>query len=302
MRTCALRSHLPEGDELLRELSRTPYRFARPVDLLVSTKSGVLKNTLRTRHTWCGQLPWDSAVEISNDMCVAAPEFAFLQLSLKLSLEELTFLGFELCGSYAMPTRGYQGTVGIPCLQATTPDRLKRYLSNPALDSAHGIVRARCAASFVTEASNSPRESAMVMLLCMPRRYGGYGIPLPRMNAPVLVPPSLRNVVGREWFSIDAYWQSNGFGIEYDGREGHLGENNVSRDYLRANALEALGITVSAISNSQIVDHSAFNLFANQVKRRLGVRESTSGSAPWREKHRQLRHVVLTTHGWDSRV
>jgi hypothetical protein len=300
VRSCLLCEQVPSDAELQTSLERAPCSLAEPLDLLASTDGSAWQTPRRTRHSWRGPLSHDSAVKIAHGVYVAAPEFLYLQLSMRYELELLTLLGYELCGSYALPVRCHGGSGSYPCMQATTAARFRRYLSSPALDHVHGIVRARRAASFVTETSNSPRESAMIMLLCLPRRYGGYGIELPSMNVPIDVPTKLERVIGRKWFSIDAYWPAARYGVEYDGMEGHTGSANVARDYVRGNALSAMGITVSTISAAQLGNPAMFHVFASQVCRALGVRlRRPSNESAWKERNARLRSAVLNAHRWE---
>jgi hypothetical protein len=272
-----------------------------PIDLLVSSKDSHCSTSSRTRHVWNGKLPIGSAFQIDSTTYVASPEFLFLQLAGSFDLQRLTLLGFELCGSYTTRVRGHFGSDGSACMQATTAERLRNYLGNPLLDSSYCIDRARKAAANVTEISNSPRESAMVMLLSFPKRLGGYGLPLPHMNVPLYVPTKLRKVTGRDWFSVDAFWPEHQFGAEYDGCAWHTGEQNVTRDYSRANALHAMGIEVQTITNAQIMNEREFDLFARQIAHGLGIRLRIAGDvSSWRKKNRSLRKMVLTAHGWDA--
>ncbi|MEE8716997.1 MAG: hypothetical protein SOI24_08170 [Coriobacteriales bacterium] len=292
---------LPNDSELRDACRKMPYMLTAPIDLLSTTKRSHGSTSMRTRHVWSGPLPRGSFVQISPGMHVASPEFLFLQLAQRISPQRLTLLGYELCGSYCMPVRGHHGTDGSTCLQATSVTRLSEYLARHELDGCHGINVARQVASNVVGFSNSPRESAMVMLLCLPKKLGGYGLPRPRMNAVVYIPQHLRAIAGRAWFSIDALWRDRRFGVEYDGGVGHRGESNIARDYSRANALLALGYNVETISNAQISDERSFDLFAHQVARSLGVRLRFEGSREaWRSKNRALRGEVLSAHRWGN--
>jgi hypothetical protein len=298
-RSVTLGQRLPSDEEMTRLCQGPLSGLEAPIDMLASTGESCALTKLRKRFIWSGPLPRNSAVQIAPGVLVATPEFLFLQLSRTLTLPRLTLLAYELCGSYALPVRSQPGSGEWTCQQATSVERLRDYLEKPELDHAYGIRQARKSIGFVTEISHSPRESAMVMLLCLPSAFGGYGLPLPRMNAPVYVPSNQRHIVGREWFSIDAYWPDCRFGIEYDGREAHRGSKQVERDYSRANALSTLGCRMSSITNAQISDESSFDLFAHQTAHKLGIRlRIRRNYRQWLQSRRTLRSTVLGTHGW----
>jgi hypothetical protein len=288
------------SDDGLELLDRGIFaKLKRPVDLLASSDESRGLTEMRRRHTWSGSLPRGSAV-YAQGAYVATPEFVFLQLARRYPLPLLALLGYELCGSYSMPVGAHPGTDGDPCLPATNIASLRKFLDKSELDLVHGIRRARQAASYVAETSDSPRESAMVILLCFPKRQGGYGLPLPSMNALVSVPAELHNATGRRNVVLDAYWPTQRCGAEYDGRIGHSGDANMLRDYDRASVINAMGIKVSTISGEQIRDARAFDLFSQHLAHDLSFHlRRPENPRTWASKNRALRHAVLLAHSWE---
>ena len=88
-------------------------------------------------------------------------------------IEKLIQLGFELCGTYDTTNGDVR-----ECAPLTTVDRLDAFLAS--LGPMHGKKNASYALRYVANNSASPRETALAMLLCLPYRMGGYGIPMPQ--------------------------------------------------------------------------------------------------------------------------
>ncbi|MBR3689823.1 MAG: hypothetical protein IKL97_01820 [Eggerthellaceae bacterium] len=150
------------------------------------------------------------------------------------------------------------------------------------------------ALDYVVGGSGSPRETALVMLLCLPMRYGGFGLPWPDLN--------LRLDLGAEgtrfWGGKNAYdlvWRDARVVVEYDGADSHAGEAVAERDSLRYDALVAANYTALTVSRSQLANVKQFYDIAHVLAGKLGVRLRFRDEG-FRARHVCLRQVVLGRH------
>ena len=72
------------------------------VDVLTDLHSGCHSSTLIRPRLWTRKLPLGSTVEIYDEVCVASPELAMLQLAARASLPLTIMMASELCGSFAV--------------------------------------------------------------------------------------------------------------------------------------------------------------------------------------------------------
>lgn len=270
-----------------------------PVDLLVPTPQNRRKSSLRTCHIWGSPMPSASFVPLIGGVHLAMPEFVFLQLAPRLSLPRLIMLGFEACGFYGAPRPGCLAT--DRCMPLTSVGRLQRFVDTAG--GAYGVKRARSALRFVLDGSASIMESAMVVLACLPRSHGGYGLPLPTMNPRIDVPATKRELLGRSWVTCDAFWPEARFALEYDGRRDHTGNDNLMRDYARASDLVALGIATDTITKETLFNTHQFDKTVRKVAKSIGYKlNARDFGTTWHRKREELRDdIIAYLHEHDSR-
>lgn len=239
-------------------------------------------------HVMTGTAATSHFYKIAKGVYVTSPEAAFVQAAAVLQVEHLIQLGFELCGTYRksplfeggcafdQPVLANVAALGT-CLEVTP--------------GARGVATARRALPYVLAASASPMETVVVMLLCLPQRWGGYGLPLPQMNHPVSIPSGVRGVgVGRT-ARCDLYWKSAKLDVEYDGRV-HDAPSEHARDAARRTALGYKGITVITVRREQVYSQVEFDKVVVALRRHLGVRARPHAS-DWRRNTRKLRAAIL---------
>ena len=168
--------------------------------------------TVRPKH-----LPDGSFIEIScpglnpNDrLLVASPELCFAQMSTRLSFERLVLLGFEFCGTYMIDKSAEFGQRSREPL--TTADSILAYVSKNT--NMKGLIRARQAARYIIDRSNSPMESKIAIIASLPFMYGGYAMSGLELNAVIKAP-------SRTMF-VDGLWKKEKLIIEYDSDLSHL--------------------------------------------------------------------------------
>ena len=154
----------------------------------------------------------------------------------------------------------------------------------------------------ILDQSASPRESALALLLFLPKRLGGYEIPRGILNK------RLSSTAIEDGHDIipDILWSDERTTIEYEGVLDHDGESNLPRDARRKNRLIKFGYKVISVTNSQLQSIRDTDEIAWQTCKHLGLRwRKPRGSYDWRERQTQLRKALALRadqtdfDGWD---
>ena len=184
----------------LSEGNRRPAGCTLPLRTLVGSVD-VRTRTPAVLSSFCSVLPERSFVDAGEGFLMSTPEFCFLQMANRLSLARLIMLGYELCGTYVLVDKGPAPRRDAPL---TTVAKLRTFIEGTS--NARGRKKALRALRYVLDRSASPMESALAMLLCLPYGLGGYGLPEPRLNYHVDVPPSFRAMADRKHCVCDLCW------------------------------------------------------------------------------------------------
>ena len=208
------------------------------IDILVARKSN-LNNTNNVRYHVCtNSLPRYSFIKVANGICVSSPELLFFQLSNIYSIEEMMYIGMELCGTYTIHKTDYSNFYSN-ILPLTTVDRINRYLSSLKnyIKYTNGLLKAMEAAKCLENSAASPRESMLYLMLCAPRKYGGYGIKGLVLNHKIKLSQKAANILGYKIMRPDLCNPANKIAIEYDSTAYHENAEQNKHDKLRLNAL-----------------------------------------------------------------
>lgn len=217
---------------------------------------------------------------------VSTPEFCFLQMASRISLEELIALGFELCGTYAL----LNGETIYQSIPLTTVNKLQAFMVRAK--GFRGSVAARRAMKYILDRSASPMETALTMLLTLPNSLGGYGVAQPQLNYRINIPSSLADTVESHYYVCDLFWKDSSLAIEYDSNLAHAGINKTVRDHMRRSVLTALDISVLSVTWPQVKDKKAFDqlvrLVAKKTHKRLQCKDPR-----FAQRHTALRNKLL---------
>ena len=250
---------------------------------------------------------------------MSSPEFCFFQMASQLSLVKLIELGFELCGTYAAPASAASApsapaaAVSAPAsvAPAATPDiqdtlrevettynrspltttkRLTAFVSK--LGGVAGVKQASKALQYILDGSASPMETTITMLLTLPYRLGGYGLPAPELNMQITPAKTAKSMADRAFYSCDLYWPDFEIAVEYDSDAYHTGSARIASDSRRRNSLSALGVQVITITNQQVQRIEAFEVAAQilvvNMRRRMRFHKPT-----FKAKQQELRSLLL---------
>lgn len=268
-----------------------------PIDVLVSRASDKRKAADISYHVRSAPLPVGSVVRLDEGTYVASPELAFLQQATELDAVGLVQLGFELCGTYALAPDGFDMRGFCAREPLTKQAQIGRFLA--ALADERGLRRARAACGHVLDGSASPRETVSAMLLCLPSRLGGYGLPQPELNCRIDLNDAQRKGLGRHHLVVDMFWRKARVALEYDSDGWHASKERLAYDSRRRNLLKSLGLETITVTNEELKSLADLDRIAANLARLLGVRRR-----PRKEGCQAIRcqlHTRLMKVGYEMR-
>lgn len=260
------------------------------VHVLTFTSAGQRKTKGVKFHQLSNTPPKGLLLELAPHVFCVSPEGLFIQMAETLSLGTLVALGFELCGCY-------------PLENSVEPLKVRGQLTTPARIAAlaercngmRGVRKARVAIQYVQAKSASVMETEMCMLASMPVHRGGFGLPVPELNARVNLSPAASKVARSDYLVLDAFWPSGRVALEYDGRLSHSGEAQQVRDSRRRAAFATEGISMATLTWSQLSSVQEFEEIVAYVRRQLGQKKRAR-KLDFLDKHSELRRQIRRFH------
>ena len=269
-----------------RELHKgNPWDLATPLHILVGEYNARKATKSLQCHIASRQFPNGSFIQVDSKLAVSSPELCFVQMASELSLIELIALGYEFCGSYRLEENNRQGRGFRDDLPLTSVAKLEAYLSRVA--GLKGSKNARRALRYITDGSASPMESALTMMLTLPYKLGGYGLPMPLLNCPVQVTKDASKTTRKAKLYCDLYWPEEQVDVEYDSDAYHANPSRIAKDAIRRNALTSAGVTVITLSRMQINNTAELHRVAVDLSKLLGKR------LVYKAQEFTLRHAKL---------
>ena len=284
--------HISELDETAQRLLS---HVEEPIHAYVADKSdGTVTKRLVT-HMLSGPIPNGAFLDIGHDICICTPQFAFMQMATTLDLLDAIAVGMELCGYYSRwrlepnvmgnpyyfeHTETQTCTFNLP--QALHQSQLKAFVERQA--GHRGAVNSRAALRWVIDGAASPMETAVYLLLCLPKRLGGYGLPKPILNPKL----TISNPGGVKERYPDLYWSKGSIDVEYNSDSAHSGEWARYRDSKREVEFAVANVKVLPLTRHQLMDAEEFDSFAQGLRRMLGIRTRPFDHA-WRYRRDELR-------------
>lgn len=249
------------------EINERFYFISLPVHVLTSGDAIRRNSSKVICHTHTHPLPKNSILRIGQGLFVVCPELMFIQNASTLSRIELIRLGYELCGTYRS-----KNETQYECDSLTTVKRLKSFIQNAS--NINGVEKARAALSYIAEKSASPMETALSMLLCLPYRLGGYGLPQPHLNF-TIHSNTISNYTGS--YICDLYWEKEKLAVEYDSTQFHADAFHMKKDSTKRNELLGSGIHVVAVHSDDLMyranmDKTA-HLIASLISKKIRLTE-----------------------------
>jgi len=287
-----------------------------PVEVMVGKLSARRRLQRMRLHVASAPLPEGGIIDVGGGLLVASPELCFFQLVNRLPLAKVLRLGLELCGKYTLPANNTaredpevkeKGFKNRPAL--TSIERLSSFLARSG-----GMLnqkRLQSILRYINNGSASPMESKLLIMLTLPYCKGGYGLPMPELDAPVEPGKfAVKNVSMDMGMSIglstgnmgtaplskddkayrcDLYWRDLKLAVEYDSDRYHLLSEQKAKDSKKKNYLLSKGVHVIAVSRLQIKSVDDVERVAKQLAARHGRWLKNRKNPKWIKKHLLLR-------------
>lgn len=222
---------------------------------------------------------------INKCVGLVSPEQTLLELSQYLSLPQVAGLMTEFCGTYTLADWCANGLTQRQPLSSCARLLSFSYKSKHA----KGLANYRAALRFAMDNSRSPMETAVALLLTLPVRLGGYGIPKPKLNAPLALREQDRAHIGVEQLRPDMLWEDSRVCLEYDSASFHGDEARHTNDARRKNAFVNAGFKVITLTKTQLASVAEMNSLAASISKAVGHRLRL----PDYQTHLKLRKELL---------
>lgn len=245
-----------------------PDLVSETIDVLVDTDNFHKLPKVKC-HIRSAPYPERSFYRLDEGVYVASPELCLMQLASKLSVCETVKLAMELCGAYAIDTLNPDpGFYRSPA--HTSAKKLKSYADR--LYRSGSRAKPTQFLRWVADGAASPRETALYMLLCMPPRFGGYGLAMPELNRRIDFSFADKLMSGKDHYDCDLYWESSKIAVEYDSALHHTLQEKQEADAIRRNMLEYKGVQVIVATRKQVNSPAQFDKLARQIASAVGKR------------------------------
>ncbi len=227
-------------------------------------------------------VPVHSLIKLRSGLYLASPELVYLRMAEFSNLYELAAIGTNLCGRYYID----ELADSYPQRSAfiTTPSRLRKYCGS--FNHVRGCGKALQALEWVKGNSGSPAETQLFLLLTIPTRRGGFGLPFDHLNHDV-TPKSFAPFANQSNYSIDIANIEMHVGVEYDGQLFH---DNPEKDKRRRNELKALGWDIFPIGKDILWNPERAIQFAHLLAKRMKIRFRPTNT--WHNKYLELRRSL----------
>lgn len=242
------------------------------------------------RYSVCSKLLPDSAFcELSANCCIASPELCLLESAQCLSSYRVLELCMELCGYYALNSNAPRGflTRNNPL---TSIERIQLFVNK--MHGVQGIPILEDVLKHAANGSRSPMETRQYLLMCLPRKVGGYGIPRPKLNEQVMLTSKEKQLSGRSYLECDMLWPDKQVVVEYDGHDDHESRESRARDAVKRNILVSQGNTVFSVTGKQICSVSSFDSIVRDIARSINYR-IRAFPKDWEIRRNRLRNELF---------
>ena len=214
-------------------------------------------------------LPLGSVYLLSKDVAITSPELTLVQIASAFTLPEIAGIASEFCGFYSPLDSAPSGLVKRDRLTST--ERIASFLAR--MGKMNGSQATTRALHYAFDRSRSPMETAVGLLLTLPRSYGGYAAQGAVVNQRVRLDAMSRKATGRETLEPDILWPESKVCVEYDSVDFHSDEWRMSNDAKRKNALLSAGYKTVTLTAKQARSSSAMELVARHVLKQQGKRQ-----------------------------
>lgn len=265
------------------EIAHVSKRFGSAADVFIPGSSQRVSRRIPQTYFAKKGFPPGSLVRYSTGIYGLSPEYVIVKLAEVYPEIALISLGIELCSSYIKTEDGtlYHQPA------AMSVESLGAFIER--VEDVRGLKQTRKILKHLVNHSASPRETALYMLLCLPKRIGGCGFSGATSNLSLQV---------RTWISktgvcmSDICWDDKKVCVEYESTEFHGEYSSLQRDSARRIELMHQGYDVITITNLQITNIVLFRTAAEVIARKLGVRLRYDEKFLYRQS--ELHRLLMT--------
>lgn len=263
--------------------------FEEPVHIAVP--DGVRRNNDERFevHRIPAHLPENSFLRIADSLYIASPELCFLQAALELPLHEAVLLANELCAIYIKDPYTEYGQRRREII--TTTESISSFLDAAA--GLRGINKAKRAASYALDQSNSPVESRLATFGVLPISGGGAGLLKPELNLDIQLPAAGATHLGSQSICCDMVWPEKKIVLEYDSTLTHLSVYQHFKDKRRFTALTFSGYKTISVTAEQLHSFRAIEELFLNIRHTLGMRTHKKQWDNFFEKRWDVAHCLL---------
>lgn len=262
--------------------------LSNPVHLLAPSVEDRIRRKGLTCHACAQNFPKDSFVNAAENVLASSPNLCLVQMSTMMPFPKLIALGCEFAGVYRLSADNPRGF--LDAAPEITIASLSRFLSR--VDGMHGTKTARRVLAYIIERSASPMETNVVLLLCLPRRLGGYGLPRPQMNARIDVGRRARKAASKKYYRCDLFWSEANLAVEYESDLRHMSSDSMANDSARRSALAYLGVEVVTLTKRQVLNVHELDRVALLLSKKL-LKRVPAATNTWIRKRNELRSQLL---------
>lgn len=320
-RRCALPRNRESGiassedvEEALRAAGCVPAHFSRPFhvvnpgDAWKPSGDGVIVHS-SSAFKDKGKLPERSFVRVGAGLYAPSPEFCFLQMAEFLDVDNLVFVGCEICSMYrymndSLENSRFWGSSASDPGDSKSLPKIKP-LSNVALIDAflrkcfnvRGKRKAQRAARYISSNAASPMEYMLAQTLCLPCMLGGYGLPAVALNHEIPLGRYAGKLTRKTTLIPDLFWAKAKLDVEYMSTKHHASRKDLAKDAERQNVLGHLGIRVIDATWDQFVSLKSMDAVALSIAKHLGKRIQPRSESHHVKKiylHTKMLHYIRT--------
>ena len=279
-----IRRALPDSGALRRRIVTLPgtlptanqvrsTELVLPLHIMLNNPAYRWPSQTLIQHVFSGATPAGCFIGAGNEFEVSSPEFCFLQMASQLSLPRLIELGYEICGTYSLPVAndpkapesGFYNRQPLTSLK-----KLSAFVVG--MSGFIGHKSAMRALRYILERSASPMETKLAMLLTLPYKLGGFGLPKPELNVRIVPSKTAEKASSKEFYTCDLFWPDHDIAVEYDSDRFHTGSKQIADDSKKRNALAMMGVTVITVTTQQFLNSIDFEKTARVIANRIGKR------------------------------
>ena len=271
------------------------------LELLVASQSERRENAFVSCRAWGPTpLPPQSICEIGDGIYAVSPELCLIRIAPRVSRLELLRYATDLMGIYARSHVKHTDLISRKPIM--TKESLERYLL--AAGSIPGSKAVRQILGWVRERSASPRETSMLLMLTLPTRLGGMGLPRFEANVEIPLSDEASLLTQKKCLIGDAVYLLAKVGtcdeddmgpvLEYNSNTYHDTEEQLEFDFEKITALQRMGLTVIPVSTRQFEQFASFEQIVERVRQLVGQREKwASGRRGVIRARRSATHATL---------